>query len=170
MLLLCQWSGGLPAQAGETRADAYTIKAAFIYNFAKFTNWPDSTAGEMTLCVFGNETMGNALASWQEKEIHNHQVRILQVDSPATAKACQILFIAGDDIGGAVQVLKGTAGAPLLTIGEAEGFAESGGMIGLIEREHHMVFEINISALNAARLKVSSQLLQLAHTTFGTSR
>jgi hypothetical protein len=141
------------------------VKAAFIYNFAKFTEWPPAavgTPGTLVLCAFGDESYGAALAVIDGKTVQGRAVRVRRAMRLSEIKSCNMMFIAESEARRTSELLRAVKGAPVLTIGDAEGFAEAGGMIGLITADNRVQFEINNDAVQRANLKISAQLLRLA--------
>ncbi len=158
--------GGAPVLAADPAvASEYAVKAAFIYNFAKFTEWPPAAGGArdpIVLCVFAGEPYDAALASIDGKSVQGRPLRIRRGVRPAEVKSCHMVFIAVSEERRIPELLRAAGGSPVLTIGDAEGFAEGGGMIGLISADNRMQFEINNEAAQRANLKFGSQLLRLA--------
>ena len=150
------------AEADDALIVEYQLKAAFVYNFAKFVEWPadggtDATA--FTLCVVGElpyRVMQQALAG---KRIRGLPLVIRSLNSPAGAQGCQLLFVGA----GAGQLSSApVAAVPVLTVGESGDFLRSGGMINLVRVDNRLRFEIARSTGERAGLKFSSQLLKLA--------
>lgn len=147
--------------------DEYQVKAAFLYNFAKFVEWPaeafKTPKDPITVCVLGHNPFGSGLEDViRGKSIEGRAVAFRQVANAAEASACQILFISSSD-GKRFRSLEGslkTAG--ILTVGEVQGFASSGGVINFTLDDGHVRFEINVAAAEHAQLRISSKLLSLA--------
>lgn len=153
------------APAAPEIAEENAVKAAFIYNFAKFSDWPDehwNRAPRLRICVTGNGTdLTQAVAALDAKP----PVRGKGVDVRILARAeegaqCHILVITGR--ASAQPVLQALGTAPVLTVGEADGFAAAGGVIGLYMEGDKVRFEANPDAAQRAGLKLSSQILRLA--------
>ncbi|MEO7144602.1 MAG: YfiR family protein [Bryobacteraceae bacterium] len=175
MILIAVVAAWLLAEAGPVTgaeppartASEYQVKAAFVYNFAKFVEWPPPVDGPAGFCVFGEATVFSALEQVvRGKLIAGRTVevkRLKQVEDPR--RECQILFIAGGDAGSAQEraaALAEGSSAGVLTIGESDGFLESGGIINFLLKDKKVRFEINLAAARKARLTISSKLLQLA--------
>lgn len=159
--------GGAPVLGADPVVPSeYAVKAAFIYNFAKFTEWPPAAAGgtrdPIVLCAAAGEPYDAALASIDGKSVHGRPLRIRRGVRPIEIKSCHMLFIAEAEERRAPELLRAASGSPVLTIGDASGFAEGGGMIGLINADNRVQFEINNEAAQRANLKIGSQLLRLA--------
>ena len=142
------------------------LKAAFIYNFAKFTEWSPQALppGErLTMCVIGDYPVADALEQTirgRSAEGHPLTVQILDADGPA--QQCRIVFVGAADGKRSKQILDRVSGPSVLTVGDAPTFAESGGVAQLILENDRMRFAINVTAAEAAGLHLSSKLLTLA--------
>jgi hypothetical protein len=166
-VVLCAWPLALRSEDQPVSEPA--LKAAFLYNFAKFTEWPATSlsAGTISLCVAGRDPFGGALSSIEGRPVGNASLRVVPGVSDSALKSCQMLFINEPDSRRRLDVLRQVAGMPVLTISDAEGFARNGGMIGLVLADSRLGFEINLKATKGARLRLSSQLLRLAQIVDG---
>lgn len=152
------------AEAVEPTEQA--VQAAFVFNFAKFTEWPAQTFAApetpFTLCVLGEESFAALRDTTSGKQL---QGRVVQVRGEVNAESiseCQILFVSAQS-SVSQQALAALLPTPrVLTVGDREGFATSGGMIGLFKEEGKIKFTINLKTAERAGLKLSSQLLRLA--------
>jgi hypothetical protein len=143
------------------------IKAAFLYNFAKFTEWPLDSAGKaddpLTLCVVGEDPFGNILNETIEgKTVRGRRLVIWRLRSGEDLKDCQIAFISSRErsqMQATIERLKGTG---VLTVGDGEGFAALGGVINFKMVDNKVHFDVNVDAAERAKLKISSKLLSLA--------
>jgi len=154
-----------PARSDEV--DEYELKAAFLYNFAKFVQWPEGSAaaGNSTIrvCVLGSAERAGIVARVMEgKEVEGRALRVERPAALEEARGCNILFVASDagaspgDVAGAV----GSDGT--LTVGETPGFARQGGIVNFVKEGNKVRFEINQAAARRADLSISSKLLRLA--------
>lgn len=142
------------------------VKAAFIFNFAKFVDWPDmADKNEIKVCFTGEKPLSGNLTLLEGRKAHNVVLKISSCDKPEESN-CDILFISAADKKNTAELLLSCSEKPVLTVSDAPGFARSGGMIGLVVVDNKVRFEINLSAVNKARLKISSQLLSLAKEVF----
>ncbi len=158
-----------PAAAAETSRE-YLIKAAFLYNFAKFTEWPagsfPDSAAPLDVCVFGEDPFGGALESIAGKTIRGRRVAVHRVASIEAGAACHLLFISTSEATRLAGILESLRDRPVLTIAEMPGFARSGGIINLTTNSNDQIrFEINIGIAKRVGLKLSSKLLNLAEIT-----
>ncbi len=153
------------AAAKAEQYDEYNIKAALLYNFARFVEWPrQSLPGNkhhFKICVYGNDPYGNRLDALEERNRNNITVyrhRLLK----ESITGCQIIFITKTTKGQVVEAISFFKNRPVLTVGETPDFVVHGGIIGLIREQDRIMFEINLAAANEAGLELSSQLLRIA--------
>ena len=153
-----------PAQAASLAESE--IKAAFMYNFAKFVQWPDAAFGQpqspLILCVMGEDGFGPALETIDRKLAQGHELQVRRRIRLEDAKACHILFVADSERTRLAAVLHSVSGASVLTVSDIDRFAELGGVIGLYNVDNKLRFSINPEQARSASLQVNSQLLKLA--------
>lgn len=146
----------------------YQLKAAFLYTFIKFVEWPDTgtsgTSRPLCLAVLGQDPFGSDLDALKGKSVKGRTIMIKRFRKVEEARDCDILFISGSEKKQLPRILKQLQGAPLLTVGDHEGFCEAGGMINLITTQNKISFAINVAATHRAQLHISSQLMKLAKT------
>ena len=156
------------AYAAELPAPSeYQIKAAFLYNFAKFVEWPSQALPEssasITLCVLGEDPFGSDLDRTIESKTINSRVLVSRrLNTLHGVDVCQILFISASERRRMGQILEALKDQSLLTIGETEPFARLGGVINFTMEQDRVRFEINVDAAERKGLKISSKLLRLA--------
>lgn len=153
----------LPAMAGGQTTDEYQVKAAFLFNFAKFVEWPPQTfkspGDAMSICVLGPNPFGRSLDEAVDgKSIDGRSFAVRQVADIQQAGGCQILFIPS----GQKKRPAETAMAGVLTVGESDGFAAGGGVIGFKLEGGRVRLEVNVGAAEQSKLRISSKLLSLA--------
>ncbi|MEE8226222.1 MAG: YfiR family protein [Kiloniellales bacterium] len=173
MLAMSVWIAGTQADdrparpTGAKASREYLLKAAFLYNFAKFTSWPTesiSGAGKpVRLCILGKDPFGAALESIEGKNIQKRPLVTIRIARVSDAGGCQIIFIASSEEERLRGILSGLRELPILTIAEMSNFARAGGIIGLKTVEDRIRFDINVDAATAAGLKLSSKLLRLGN-------
>lgn len=159
-----------PAVAQETGAPSeYQVKAAFLYNFAKFVEWPaEAFPAANTPIIIGivgkNPFDGVLERSVRDKVIRGRALTVQQASSPADAalKHCQIIFISAGEKGHFVEILEMLKNTPALTVSETDGFLKAGGMVNFVIQDKKVRFEINDAAATRAGLRISSKLLSLA--------
>lgn len=156
------------AQAAlETEANEAAVQAAFVFNFARFTEWPpasfSSKAAPLNHCLFGpREALAHALNSLSERPVQGHPLHFIQSDRLEDLKNCHLVFVAEPDAKKRAQALQALAGQPTLTVSDIEGFAREGGMIGLTRVGTRLRFEINRVQSQRAGLRLAADLLNLA--------
>ena len=160
--------GGLPsAGAEEAPPGEYQVKAAFLYNFAKFIEWPAPTfttpGADFTIGVLGQNPFGPVLDQMlRDKQVQQRAVIIKSSPDISTLADCQLLFISASEAARLDQIMHAVQGHSILTVSEIEGFARRGGIIQLVTQASQIRFIINIDAAHRAGLQVSSQILKLA--------
>ena len=138
----------------------YRVKAAYLYNFVKYVEWPDTSKGRILICVAGQNPFGTVLDSMVRNE-RVHGVPLVTEVILEARTDCDVLFTPKSSASISAY-LRGAAGLPILTVGETPRFVEQGGMIGFYPDGVNVRFEINPAAASRVHLKISSRLLQLA--------
>ncbi len=167
-LILSVWTGLSFGQftQGKSPSPEYLVKAAFLYNFAKFVEWPaeafvdDQTS--IILCILGKDPFGDALDTIKNKIVRGRKLVIKRLRESKELEKCHILFISQSEKQGLAKVFETIKDWHVLTIGDMENFAQRGGIINLITVKNKIHFEINIDVAQHSDLKISSQLLKLA--------
>ena len=154
------------ADAQQHKPGEYDVKAAFIYNFMKFIEWPDRAFVDkhdsMNICVLGKSPFGSALDFVREEKINNRKIIVKHYNNIHDMERCHILFISRSEEEGLTQILENLKGLNILTISDTKGFAQQGVIINFYIEENKVQFEINQDAAKRSGLKVSSKLLSLA--------
>lgn len=159
-LVLAVASSAVPARAAMSRE--YEIKAAYLYNFINYIDWPDDSAGTITIGVVGENPFGPALAPLNGRKVKGRTVAVREVSSAAEMRNCQIVFISPSEKQRFGSILDGLKNSRILTVSEIDGFAERGGVINFISERNKVRFEINQEAARSKGLTISSELLKLA--------
>ncbi|MCC2638081.1 MAG: hypothetical protein K0Q68_1800 [Moraxellaceae bacterium] len=156
-----------PALASNSAAD---IKTAFIYNFAKFVEWPAaafaSERSPLDLCVAGIALEGH-LRVLEGREAQGHPIQVRQLRSHEAPLGCHILVVGALEPAERIQLLQSLARSAVLTIGDGSDFTRDGGMIALFVAANRVQFSVNLVPAQGAGLKLSSRMLQLAHSVRG---
>jgi YfiR/HmsC-like len=150
------------------RALEYEVKAAFLYNFVHFIEWPAETLGEPSdpfkVCLYGRDPFGAVLdRTFAAEQVQRHPIQIVRLTGDADLSRCRMLFDGVADASDRARVLRAAAAPGQLTIGESAHFIEEGGGINFLVVAGRVRFDVNPAVLQARRLKVSAKLLQLAH-------
>jgi hypothetical protein len=140
----------------------YRLKAAFLYNFALFTEWPAATGAALNLCVYGHDPFGAEIDALQGKPVGERHLVVRRVTTVDGLAICQVVFIAGPSGDAIPRVLSILRGAPVLTVADTPGAAQQGVALNMDVVKNKITFEANLTAARAANLKLSSKLLGLA--------
>lgn len=148
---------------------AAAIKAAFVYNFAKFVEWPAAAFNEprspLELCVSGPALEGR-LQQLEGREAQGHPIRV-RILAGGDVQGCHILVLGDLPAGDRNQLLQASGRGSILTIGDSGSFTREGGMIGLFVAANRVQFSVNLGAAQGAGLKLSARMLQLAYSVQG---
>jgi hypothetical protein len=158
-----------PAVAQVRTAQEYQLKAAFVFNFLKFVDWPahrfPDAGTPVVIGVVGESPTGDALRlAVQSRTINGRAVVVTTVDTPAAARSAHLLLVPAGEDKRLDQWLAGLEGAAVLTVGETPAFAQRGGMFTFGLEGDKLRFEINMDAVEREKLKVSAQLQKLARS------
>ncbi len=157
---------GTPAGYGE-----YLIKAAFLYNFAKFTEWPGDAyangAAPLRVCVLGQDPFGTALETIEGKRIKQRPVATLRIARLDQARRCQVLYISASERDRLGAILARLGREPILTVTDLPGLDPPGAMINFQTVADKVRFQIDTDHAAFAGLSFSSKLLSLAKTYAG---
>lgn len=164
ILFIC---AGLMGADGGSSVSEYKLKAAFIFNFAKFVTWPDdsfeSRDSTFRIGVLGTDPFGKVLDDTVAgKSVGNRSVQIKRGDTLSDLADCHILFISRSKAKETGDIIKELEKAGVLTVGDMNRFAESGGVIGFYLEERKIRLAINTKAAKSNDLKISSKLLSIS--------
>jgi hypothetical protein len=145
------------------------VKAAFLFNFAKLTEWPGSAFADAKAPIQVGFVGGAALADTFEKavtgkNVNGREFAVKKLDGGAAAAGCHMVFVG--DSGKAGDVVGAVKGKPVLTVGE-DGFAEAGGVVGFVKDGAKMTFNLNLAPAKDASLKLDPKLQQIAKSVKG---
>ena len=168
LLVLKQSSGAETHQLHEFR-----VKAAFLYNFANFVEWPNSVFPNETspiiIAVLGKNPLCEILNAAQLKPILARKVVTKQFESVENVTNCHILFVDNSEKDNFPKIFERIKDQSILTVSDTEGLAQSGVIINFVEIDQQLRFEINIQAAKQENLRISSKLLNLALRIYGLS-
>ena len=145
----------------------YQVKAAFLYNFAKFAEWPEQTfktdRDPMRICVLGENPFGSALAeAVSGKTVLGRAFVVADISDARQTGDCQIVFISSSERKRLRSILQEMRPTGILTVSEMEGFAAKGGMVNFKLDDGRVRLEINVEAAGQAQIHISSKVLSLA--------
>ncbi len=147
------WSDGLPE---------YRLKAAFLYNFALFTEWPAEVGNTLNLCVYGEDPFGPEIDGLEGKLVGERRVVVLRPTSIESLKRCQIVFVDSSAASSLPHVIAALHGAAVLTVADSPGAVDQGAALNMSVVMGRTTFEANLEAARSAQLVLSSKLLRLA--------
>jgi hypothetical protein len=178
------------AESSDAKSVEYQLKAAFLYNFMKFIEWPQTEAGNkdaqakkpITLCILGTDSFGKHLDDLTKKEVKERPIRIVRLegfesyqkthpnatpqqyfdDQKQAIESCHLLFISLSEEKLMKELVTFTDAMPVLTVSDIPDFAKKGGVIEFVMEANKIRFEVNIASAEKKGMKISSQLLQLA--------
>jgi hypothetical protein len=159
--LCCAGLGGAGlACAGES--PEYRLKSAFLYNFARFTEWPPEVGSTLNLCIIAPDPFGKDIDALQGKLVGERSIAVQRRTGGQSLSACQIVFIGPAAMRGLAQVLDALRGKPVLIVADTAGATHQGVALNMTLTQDRISFEANQRAARSAGLDLSSQLLRLA--------
>jgi hypothetical protein len=164
--------GGISASGSGQAATEAALKAAFLYNFAKFTEWPAAAlpaGARLALCATDEAVWKELAPMTAGRSIDGHliETRLTGPDSE-TLRSCHMLYVSDVDATRAAQILGRLKGAPVFTVGDLDGFVRLGGVARFFVERGRMRFDIGVESSQRASLRVSSKLLSLAKVSQGS--
>jgi len=164
ILVMLAAASAVPAQTPQPGEKA--VKAAFLYNFTKFVEWPQSAFSDATapfrVCVFGDAAFRHDVEEMLTGEtIAGRPLRVITPEA-GDIKGCHLAYFGSADGDRSAQVLAAMRGVPVLTVGEGRRFLQQGGVISFVLEDNRVRFDVNKRAVDRAGLTVSSKLLRVA--------
>ena len=153
----------MPSVSLASSVSEYKIKAAFIYNFAKFTKWPDKT-GDLRVCIYGKDPFGSKIDDLDGKQSNGRTIKIVRTQLIKDVRSCHIAFlnIIPPERRMFKWALRQIKGSNVLTVSDAANVTDFGVMIGLVIKNNKVAFNVNHSEAKSSDLVISSKLLRLA--------
>jgi len=154
-------------QDSAKKMPEYELKAGFLYNFAKYVEWPadsfEKKESPITIGIVGADPFGGALEkTLKDREAQDRKFSIVRFRELGEVKRCHILFVPKSEKAKVQEILKKVEGLATLTVGEAEGFAAAGGAVNILIEKDRPRLEINTEAADKAKLTIQARLLKLA--------
>jgi hypothetical protein len=171
MLLCLSAALPIPTRAQTSPYTPYQLKALYLHNFAKYTEWPKEVLGDesapFVLGILGKDPFGKAIEIIEGKPIKGRKLSVKHFSNVQEVKDCHLLFICSSELDRLPHILKALEKSSILTIAEVEGFLQYSGMINLVAEQksagsQSVAFEINRAAAEKVNLKLDTQLLKLA--------
>jgi hypothetical protein len=155
------------AQAQESSADEYEVRAAMIFNLSRFVEWPNgkysAAASPFDVCLLGADASAAALdRASRGKTIDGKAIALRRLGRDDVVEGCRILYVANSERKRFGELVPALAKAAVLTVGDQEWFVSAGGIVGLPLVESRVRIEINLASALRSNLSVSSKLLRLA--------
>jgi hypothetical protein len=162
---------GASAQASAPSRE-YQVKAAFLFNFVQFVDWPSSTFAEddapLVICVLGTDPFGSYLDELvRGEQVNSRRLTVQRFRAPEDVKGCQVLFVSRSESRNLDKALASGKEINALTVSDVDGFAERGGIIQLTTEGGKIRLKINVLAAKASSLVISSKLLRSAEIVAG---
>ncbi|MBT8341066.1 MAG: YfiR family protein [Desulfatitalea sp.] len=153
-----------PLSGKAAPVSEYRVKAAFVYNFAKFVEWPTGALppAPFVIGILGQDPFGMEIEVLDGKTLRNRDLVVIRSDTVEELMNSDVLFISASMKGRLTQVMERLNHRPVLTVSDSPGFAQGGVMINLYTQANKIRFEINPRIAERAGLKISSHLLRLA--------
>ena len=156
-----------PGPSSAQTTSEYQVKAAYIYNFAKFVEWPAqdfaSPTAPIRLCLLNDQSFESDLNQIVKgKKISGRPITVAPVQNGEQSRSCHILFINSSHNSEAQRIIEVLRNTSVLTVGESPGFVEEGGIINFVLQDDHVHFQVNHRAADQGGLHISSRLLSVA--------
>lgn len=162
ILIFCCAAIGYAAE----KPSEYQIKAAYLYNFAKFVRWPESAFSDqkapLVIGVLGKNHFDGELTPLSLKTVRGRSIEIRYFETLQEIETCHMLYISTDEFKKRESILRGLITRPIVTVGESEQFADTGGIIQFVTIRNRLRFIINLNAARKHKIKIDAQLLSLA--------
>jgi hypothetical protein len=168
------------ARAESNASLEYKVKAAFLYNFLKFVEWPADqgveTTAPITVGIVCNDEHANSFDEIATRKVKDRSIIIKKFADVTTPEAkaglakCQLIYVTASLRDISKDIIALTRKQPVLVVGESEGFIEAGGIINFVMQDNKVCFEINADSADEANLKIASQLLRLAKRVIKTDK
>jgi len=146
------------------------LKAVFVLNFAKLTEWPanlQAEGGTFTIAILGKVPPAAFTNILKGQMVHGARVSVRNIEEVAEAKGSHLVYISSSERHNLTKIIRELNQQNILTVSDIAGFCEAGGMIGLVPIQNRLGFEVNLASVRKTRLAVGSQLLKLAKTIIG---
>jgi hypothetical protein len=155
----------VPASGGAQALSEDAVKAGFVFNFLKFTQWPparDPHPLSLRICTTAARALDGQMALLQGRTLGERVIEVRSQVGPDQWRSCGLLFVSAADADRVQTALSALAQVPVLTVSDQPGFAPAGGMIGLRTEGGRVRFDVNLAAAQRAGLAFNAQMLTLA--------
>ena len=155
-LLFC-----VPSAQGEDLPE-YRLKAAFVYNFIVYTEWPPGKNTTLNVCILGTDPFGAEIDGMQGKSVAGLSIVVQRKPAGEPFSNCQVVFIPASAMQSLPRLLENLRGQPVLTVADTPGAMRQGVALNMAVSQGRVTFEANLQAARRAGLNLSSKLLRLA--------
>lgn len=156
----------LPSTAIGVPAGEHQIKAAMIYNMAKFADWSADNLPvnqqQFVICVLGKGRLSNAVETLQAKPVRGRNIVVREITQASEASNCQMLIIGESELRQIPAILEKTRNSRIMTISDTDGFAKAGGVVGFFVEDNKVRLEINLATVQRHKLRIDAQVLKLS--------
>lgn len=154
----------LASATGQTApVPEYQVKAGFLLNVAQFVTWPSQSSDPFVIGILGDDPFGSYLdETVRGQKVNDRPLVVQRFRRRADPRSCNILFISQSERERVAQIISNLKGRTVLTVSDIDGFTELGGMIQFFTERNNIRMRINLDAVKASNLKVSSKLLRVA--------
>lgn len=142
--------------------DEYSLKAALNYNFAKYTQWPETGGNNAVEFCFFNGSYKPSFEPLMGKTLDDKTIIIRKLKGLSEIDTCHLLYVDTENRSLLSTMLSRTSNKPILTVSDHAGFAESGGMIEIVKVDNRLRFKVNLAVLRENGISMSSRVLSLA--------
>jgi hypothetical protein len=149
-------------RAAQAELAEYQVKAAYLYNFIAFTEWPATVGAELTLCVYGPDPFGADIDALDGKNVGGRRLVVTRVTTVEALDSCQVVFLTRDVMSNLPRILDRLRDNTTLTIADTPGAVRDGVGINMLDDVDRIAFEVNLEAVHGQGLNLSFQLLRLA--------
>lgn len=161
--LICWLMMGYSTFALADEQSEYTLKAAFLYNFAVYTTWPAPPENSFNLCVYGSDPFGIHLDTlMQKKKVNERTITIQRTNDMKQLDQCQLVFISSSAMSHLTNIVDMLKNKPVLTVADSPGAGEQGVILNMIIKDDKVTFAANLSAAKKIGINLSAQLLRFA--------
>lgn len=140
----------------------YRLKAAFIFNFIAYTQWPNDLGSEVNLCIIGKHGFGDEIDSLNGRQVNQRSIALAQKKYSDDLQECEVIYVANDTMQYLPEILKSVENKHTLTIADTENAIERGIMLNMLLDDNRVIFEANQKVARDAGLLLNAKLLRLA--------
>lgn len=148
--------------AGADSVSEYRLKAAYLFNFATFTEWPDSIGNTLAVCIYGDDPFGADIDALSRQSVGNRRIAVRRTVSADNLAGCHLVFVTRPMIGNLTRVFDRLGATPTLVVADSPGALQQGAMLNMETADGKVSFSANLAAARRQNLNLSAKLLRLA--------